>query len=456
MKEYGQEENTNDISFIREKLLLNIRRQIANYNVIMDNIELTQIQNSVSIHLNRNPHIVDSIYKKITQGTLKPQQEFIYQVSVDESSEMMILQIMDILEEKHKNSISVIKDVIRKEEEVSTKTLKNSYIELLVNIGGFLTRYGFIDTYIQSNNRKMKEIDFQELKIGIEQRKQIEGLFNKEQLQELEIKELVLLCTFYQNRMVKEKQNLYRAIFCIEELGLWGSSIYKRQQIEDDTLRAIFLKKIIVDKINRVYNGKKDIPKQIQKVNENKKEYKEVFDEILPELPNDLAKDAIQEIVYSHDDRRCYQTKQELTYKLIEELRNDTKINWGYIPQSKWEEENEVIVGVDFPGYNMPMTVHIPNERLATILSGMGQKTIPEYIGNDDIFIEGRKVSTNILYPLTKQQKEKIATKARKCPKTEEFDFVHHINAIAKGIKPYHLAKPKGKARTVNPQDWLK
>ena len=87
--------------------------------------------------------------------------------------------------------------------------------------------------------------------------------------------------------------------------------------------------------------------------------------------------------------------------------------NWGIISDTL--EDSRVILGFDFEGWNMPLTVHIDTESLKCFFKYIHkQGKIRRYIGDNDWYINGKRWTTSIFmpvkYPSTlKAENEKLA-----------------------------------------------
>lgn len=419
----------------RENLLKQEDKDIIEYNQIIDSIGGLQIQNSVAKYLLQNPQIAKEIYDRVINMNFTIEDRPFYTVDIKKSSEMLIKQIVDDLR-KSKADVTLenIKYVLQNFGDISDTHLKQYYIELLDNAWIFLQRYEFIDFYIERSNSNIEKVGLEGLKI--EDKQVIDEEFSKENMKKMTMEELILLNTYYQNRLTKEKRQIYDAIFYIEQLNLWDNSA----EIDEETLKNVIAKKNMVDMVNEEYKRRKDEQNHISKIKRYRDDYKEYFTLKFPEAENDLADDCMQTLYGNLHSRKIYDTKLDLTFKLFEMMMNKTKINWGYIP--KEDDDKFILLGIDYPGYNMPMTIHMKKETLVQFLSGMEMTTVPIYKGHEDILIGGKVFPTNILYKMQDDKKEYIVSKAKelkKVPNSHKHpDFIHHINAMAKGIMPYN------------------
>jgi len=150
---------------------------------------------------------------------------------------------------------------------------------------------------------------------------------------------------------------------------------------------------------------------------------------------------------YSHKD-------EILSTQILSYMRSKRIKNWGYI---KEENENMIILGIDYEGYNMPVKVHIPKKQIATVLREAGlTPQIPIYEGNDDMIINGEMIKTHIITNFTDSQEILIKKLVAEDKKPRQvMRFLGHLNFLRDSSKyPKHLMQPivkKGKITFVRP-----
>ena len=121
---------------------------------------------------------------------------------------------------------------------------------------------------------------------------------------------------------------------------------------------------------------------------------------------------------------------------LIDVLHNSIisariNINWGIQPSDEFgfvDENNQIILSFDLPGYNAPISCHANLDKvIKTIVNLTNDTIVPLYLGGDQLVYESnftdRHYSTYIPFKLSKEQKE--ALKA---------DSMNSENSIAKHI----------------------
>ena len=121
-------------------------------------------------------------------------------------------------------------------------------------------------------------------------------------------------------------------------------------------------------------------------------------------------------------------------------------INWGIVPEKS--NDNKVLICIDLPGYNMPVSLHIPTDSLLLELNALNtnkrveetQYIIPIYAGDYDFEIYGKHLPTNLLMPLTEDQKRNLKTQAFNSKEgNKNYKLLQHLYANSKGEIPTHL-----------------
>ena len=88
-------------------------------------------------------------------------------------------------------------------------------------------------------------------------------------------------------------------------------------------------------------------------------------------------------------------------------LNNKSKVtNWGIIPDKREANKNYVIIGIDYPGFNLPLKMHVLKSGVLNCIKYLqGDTILPIYNGGRDMRYIGKNIKTSILMPLT-QKKE--------------------------------------------------
>ncbi len=436
-----------------EILYKQIREEMEEYDEKYVDIFIKQTHDSTIKYLQNNPTLIDKTYKEMKEEGIQSLREYNYSLNLKRNSKRLIREFLEIINEQMKDRdiseefiLKILHSAIGRTK-IETH-LKKDLIDLLVSSGKFFKEFGLIEKYIKSNNMNAP---IKELKITDEQ--EVYKMFDASYLENLPLEELIFLNTFYQNRIQKEKTQLFEGIYYLENFDLLKSDdINKIKEIPDKKLVSVMAKRDVLDTLFLTIRDRDIEMKEIKQiVEEYKYEYEEIFNEKLPNMNNDLASEAISNMNELTSCNLNYDMKSMLLGKVLECLHNKTKINWGYIKQTPEDEEYTVLVGIDYPGY-VPMTIHIPKAMFYYTLNGLEQYIVNTYIGNEDINVKTldgkvKILPTNILYKVPDEkikQIEKISKSIKKDDtKTKNAKFIHHVNASLKGIMPYHTKEKR-------------
>lgn len=319
MKRYEelQQEVPDNPEMIKSKFIIGDRLDKNKYEIITTMIQERHEQERLVTYLKSNPYVLEKIYDNIVgeKESKKIDEQVFYSVNMNQKAKEFIQNQLfftpnDTLEEIKQRNQNVYERI--------GEVIKIHYIDLLLEIGDFLKSYGLIEEYIAKNNKQMLKNNLKELLILPEQTHILYQVFDKEYLSTLDNKELLFLCTYFQNRVTKEKQDIYQAIYIIEQLQLWDSKEYRRKAIDEEDIKALLIKKEVLDELNKDYDENTNKTNYMRTLIKHRKEYKEVFDSVLPDLENDLAIDSFQTAVDSYHCKQNYKSKCDLVYQLIE------------------------------------------------------------------------------------------------------------------------------------------
>ena len=126
--------------------------------------------------------------------------------------------------------------------------------------------------------------------------------------------------------------------------------------------------------------------------------------------------------------------------KILTQIRYNSKItNWGYIPEDSSEKDKrKVLIGIDYPGFNMPLKLHMNKDELIEYLEMIkGNAVLPVYEGNGDMTYKGKKLTTKIFMPLTEKRESEIIKANKEINSVDsKYLYVRHIgNLITKKCK---------------------
>ena len=244
----------------------------------------------------------------------------------------------------------------------------------------------------------------------------LEEMFEQGTLEQFNLEELALLNIFWQNRFIKRIKDISNAIFAMRTLSREDKNI----DFSEKTIENVILKKLICDNLflKVARNLKSGEEYKMRDLTKEDKEfinqYEKYFNNEIPDCNNEFMQDINVTNIYGNLEFNAYNAKISLTSYFIQNvLTNNTKVtNWGVIPEDKQENKNYIIIGIDYPGFNMPVKVHILKKEIKQYIYNLqGNMILPIYKGNKDMVYKGRDIKTNILMPLTKKRQEYIIDK---------------------------------------------
>ena len=359
------------------------------------------------------------------------------------------------------------------------KQREEMYNQSLYAICTFLGEIGGLKRYLDTHNLRMSELEIQELQLNYDQEKgkellnRVTDLLDIDVIRKLDLYRKKVLLAFYSNRATKELEGLMTILFIFSKAG----DIQGANELDDETLTKLILEEKFLSII-----WKKEIKKFREGIEQNLLIKKE---DILTKSSEELARVEIDEsifeegidvseferyfgtgsfeedkkiiIPYSKMLSRIYRAKdwsmETLIYLVIKEEKGLKIKNWGYIPEINKKGENSIesqaeniLVGIDFPRYNMPVRLHINRERLLSIVNQtLGNTKIPVYKGHEDfsaVRLNGRRryMGTSILMPIQKEQRKAIEMAVTRQKDNPNYNCIAHLNWLAYPNRmPEHL-----------------
>lgn len=185
-----------------------------------------------------------------------------------------------------------------------------------------------------------------------------------------------------------------------------------------------------------------------------KTQYKNYFDKAFPQNQNDFNQDfCIGQSTRNIIDA-IYNIKSINIKQLLLNIERSSKItNWGYIEEKKQgvnsikREMDNILIGIDYPGFNIPIGLHTNREQLLEYFRQTKENTIiPIYEGEKDGEYRGKLRARSLLMPLT-EKRESFIIKMNKQAKTidKNYILIRHLGNLvtkkAKGIEKIYPRK---------------
>lgn len=341
--------------------------------------------------------------------------------------------------------------------------LKKEYIKSLIIIGEYLDSYGVLETYAQRQNKQNEKMKLETLP-QIPENDTFFYLFDEKKLKTLSLTKLSALCAFWSNRFVKVTLDMYKSYIIMYELGLDA-----KDKIDDDNnfrniskekIKALGLKFGFIHQLDlgKVYTFNETETLEsglelytIEKLSEYGKtiseNYKKYFSNIggLNDTENDMNEDAGLYNALDGMQMALYNHKSNSIYSLIDFLISEKiSLNWGVIEEDKVTKY--ILLGIDIPGLNMPLRLHINREKFFKfICKKQGKSMVRLYDGKDDFVVSNTYLGTSCLIPINDEYGNEIKKIADSTRETDyRSKFINHLAFLADSRRyPKHLQKKK-------------
>lgn len=374
-----------------------------------------------------------------------------------EEKENFIKALKDGYKIYFKSERETIEEKIKEHTCESRKKLKEDCIKHITESIKFLNTFGLLEDFTNSNNKSYRKVYINNINYTPEQ---VKELLSEEKLKKLNIEELMVLSSYWTNRVNKVLQHINMALFIIND-----KEILKEDKKEKNGIRYVVTEEDVINiilKMNVIHKIYLDIYKQIESTEEYKpviklnkhiqevqrtygKQYKKYFDRLFPNSENNLKNDIIDSSLYENARYNSYKVKTFNMQALLVCLCNSNSKNienFGYI-EEKDKGKKEILIGVDVKGLNMQYALHMPKHVVLEYLKeAQGNTMFPKYQGSEDFTLrEGEMLKSHILVPLTEEADNqiKLATEAL-TPLDRYANTVRHINYYRKqGKMPEHM-----------------
>ena len=334
----------------------------------------------------------------------------------------------------------------KKSEVILRDSLRKDYINTMLYIGQKLKHFGVLQKYYEMQNRILKDTPIEDLAYPLSQGNSsvisIEQLFEEETLKKLDMDQLSILTAFWRNKFNKEIDGINKAFFVVSTLNKYkdirdaipdSKTGNINIDINDSELQTICLKMNCLDIISRKLlknvddeelesieiNGKIVMVKRaeqsavIGKLDfEVGNEYEEYFSKLLPNLKHSFEKDVE---TYRIMDNVLFNSYRIKDLNMIAILSNLSELeysrNWGIILEDNIKDPKMILLGVDVVGVNMPLRLHIEKSLVKEFMqANQNNSLIPIYLGANDFYVHGKYISTQVLMPMCKKQRDILDT----------------------------------------------
>jgi len=341
---------------------------------------------------------------------------------------------------------------------------KEVNIDLLSQVIDTFNDYNLLSELVTSHNLQQHSLWLEELGYTMDFSDKfpnnlgVNNILSKENLEKMSSEKLAILNMFWQNKYAKKLGDLNSGFFLAQQLHL--NNI--KTPPSDELIKKLLAKYAYLESQCKFYydsirNG--NSLSIIEEFKNNKSyDYQKFFSEFMPHMKHDLSTDFDQCMDRVFALKNTYAVKSNLICSTILTLVDSKKIrNWGYINDSKNSESNtikdkarRILIGIDYPGFNKPVEVHVERELLANcILNAKSQTIIPIYEGNEDYNINFEHLNTHIVLPFEKSHRDFLRTSK---PNPQHFNdlILSHTKFLANQDKfPEHLKVTDSKGNKV-------
>ena len=353
----------------------------------------------------------------------------------------------------------------------SLKIREKSIEELMLNLqkqqlkqaGEFFKNNKMLEDLTKFQNTDYRNLNIPEMQYSTRKKRSekditVEEIFEDKYIDSLNSIQLAILNAFWQNRFSKKVTELGRILFISDTLNFWEN--YKsRDLISSENIKNVLLKEEICDKIFEQIKG--DTEEKIKEENvtysivntdvlsqQIKQEYEEYFNSKIPHIENNLVVDMKLGEDKRNLENLLYHNKATMVQELFLGIEHNPKItNWGLIPENNTniakkeniKEKKRILIGIDYPGFNMPLRLHVNREAIVKLLKIRKNNTvIPIYVGdNTDFRYKGKNLTTKLFMPLTEDGEDAIIKANKNISAVDSrYGYIRHLgNLITKKVK---------------------
>ena len=381
-------------------------------------------------HLTQNEKALFNIYSKFKYKNIGEINEF-YSYDIKKSSTILVKSLLKILRERFQNS----KEPLSKENEYSylkntlniikpylNESYKKNNIKLLLFVKNFFDDYNLLNDLVNSHNIQQNRLWLEGLCYNMDYSEDhpndlgVNNILSEKNLEKMSNDELAVLNMFWQNKYAKKLADLNIGFFLLQQLNINGI----KTEPSDNLIKNLLTKYKFLESLSyKIYNSlvKKDSDSiDIEDYIKNLSyDYKKCFSEIMPNMKHDIRTDLNQCLNRNLALKNTYAIKSNLLCSSILNFSNNKKIkNWGYINDNGKTDSNTIqeqspfiLIGIDYPGLNKPVKIHVERELLADCMLNANSTTIiPIYEGNEDYDNNFEQLRTHIVLPFEESHKD--------------------------------------------------
>lgn len=346
--------------------------------------------------------------------------------------EIRLNAIYELLQKSKNNPLakrSMLQIISKLNFDIDVLDVRSLMSERVYNLVQLYERTGALERFNSKNNERLEEIGLTDVTIKTDELAKV--LKNANSNNMVSFESITAMSAFYTNRLAKILHQYTRPLFIMDKIGAF-EKIYENEDMKFEDLElqeeALSLYMSEYDMLEDIIYGEyyqslshedrkkvktdKYVAEKSRKLfgdicSSYSKPYQKKYGNFLKDIDNVSRNSIIIDYFY--------QLKNFAMKSLIyTALTNNEKsiINWGYVPRDENEDKGKILIGFDIKSLNMPVFLHMKTNELLDLIKGTtGDTKIPVYEGGSDVKVlkGGKRMTTQVLYPLTKELRKKLS-----------------------------------------------
>lgn len=301
---------------------------------------------------------------------------------------------------------------------------------------------GCFDVYAKQYNNMLAKVALSSI-LGIEEGEDaFKSISDEKYLSSLPVSDLLALNAFWTNRLTKEVERANEAVYLLRKTNSLDKFLNDEEvDFGELTIRSSLAEyTILANNLTEYKLKRKEDMKDVTTLDDNRFasvdiDLKELFSENdIREFGEKKLDYAVRNIISLNNfSQLLYDQKDMMIENVVTYLLNGSNYtNAGYIPSNS---NSKALIGIDLKGYNAPIVLHYHKDKLKDIVKSVtGESNMPVYRGSKDFFSDfymnnnSEWLPTNILFPITKEQKLKLAQRVAVLgPNANNSKYISHI-----------------------------